>query len=248
MAARILVVEQDSDVRDLIVAALRGQEYEPVVASSGEEALRLLPSEHIDLVCFEVTLPGMDGFEAAEQLLANRATREIPFIFLTDRKSLHDRVRGLRIGAHAYVTKPFAFPELFATIDGILRRVQRRLAAPGVVGLMGSLSDMGIGAVLQAIEHEQRTGLLNVTSSERWGRVTFCAGKIVAAEAGRAQGEEAICELVHWHEGSYAFRPQPVSPAPPIAESCTSILVRAYQQYDEGRAGSDVEEPPNPTE
>jgi len=238
MAARILLVEPDSDVRDLIVAALAGQGHEVVVAPSGEDCLRLAQSEHIDLICLEVLLAGMDGFDTAQQLLGNPATRDIPFIFLTERKSLHDRVQGLRLGAHAYLTKPFAFPELFATLENVLRRTQQRLAAIGVVGLMGSLSDVGIGAVLQAIEHEQRTGVLNITSGEKWGRVTFSAGKIVGAEAGRAQNVPAIFELVRWHSGSYAFRAQAVPPAPPLAESCTSILVRAYQEYDEDRAES----------
>ncbi len=236
MAARILLVEQDSDVRDLIVDALVGQGYEVTVASSGEECLRIVRSQPVDLVCLEVALPEMDGFDAAGQLLGSPTTRAIPLIFLTERKSLHDRVRGLRLGAHAYLTKPFAFPELFATIDNVLHRTQQRLAALGVVGLMGSLSDVGIGSVLQAIEHEQRTGVLNITSGEKWGRVTFSVGKIVAAEAGKAQGVPAIFELVRWHSGSYAFRPQPISPAPPLAENCASILVRAYQDYDEKRA------------
>jgi len=233
---RVLLVEQDSDVRDLIVDALAGQGYEVVVAPSGEDGLRLAQSEHIDVICLEVLLPGMDGFDTAQQLLTNRTTRDIPFIFLTDRKSLHDRVRGLRLGAHAYLTKPFAFPELFATLENVLHRTQQRLSALGVVGLMGSLSEVGIGSVLQAIEHEQRTGVLNIASGEKWGRVTFSRGKIVAAEAGKAQGVPAICQLVRWHSGSYAFRPQPVPPAPPLADSCASILVRAYQEYDEQRA------------
>jgi len=236
MAARVLVVEEDADVRDLIVSALTEHGYEVVIACSGEECLQLAQSERVDLICLEVTLSGIDGFDTAEQLLGNRATRDIPLIFLTERKSLHDRVRGLQIGAHAYVTKPFAFLELLATLEGILRRTQQRLSALGVVGLMGSLRDVGIGAVMQAIEHEQRSGILNVTSGEKWGRITFWGGKVVGAEAGKAEGEEAVFELIRWPEGSYAFRPQPIPPQTPLAESCATLLVRAYQQFDEIRA------------
>jgi DNA-binding response OmpR family regulator len=233
MPARILVVEPASDVRDVVADALRGQGYSVTVVSSGEECLEIACSEHVDLICLEVLLPGLDGFETVEQLLSRPATRDIPFVFLTEQGSLDDRVRGLRLGAHAYLTRPFALPELLAAIEGILRRSQQRLAALGVVGLMGSLSDVGIGAVLQAIEHEQRTGLLTITSGSKWGRVGFSTGRIVGAEVGKAHGEAAIFELVRWHEGSYAFRPQSVPPGPALAESLASILVRAYQEYDE---------------
>jgi CheY-like chemotaxis protein len=246
MARRILVVDGDQDVRDLIVSGLTGEGYEVLAVPSGEVCLSVAPTERPDLISLEGALPGIDGFETARRLLADPRTRELPIIFLTSRASLRDRVEGLRLGAHAYLTKPFAFPELFATVAGVLQRAatggtHEAEGAPPIstgLGLMGSLGAISISTVIQAIEGEMQTGVLRVVSGTKWGQLVFCGGKIIAAAAGNLTGEEAIVDLVGWDTGTYAFRAETVEPKPAIADSATSVLMRALRHHDERRTAA----------
>jgi len=241
MAHRILAVDGDEEVRDLIVSGLEGEGYEVLPATTGEEALKLAREQRPDLLCLEVSLPGFDGFETVRQLLADPELRSIPFLFLTRKTGLRERVEGLRLGAHAYLAKPFAFPELFATVSGILQRApvaEADAAAPPAsmgLGLMGSLGAIGIASVIQALESERQTGVLRVVSGIKWGQLAFHEGKIVAAAAGNLIGEDAIAELVGWDSGTYAFRAETVEARPPIADSAVSVLMRALQRHDERR-------------
>jgi DNA-binding response OmpR family regulator len=236
MAARILVVEPERDVRDLVVAGLTGQGYDVLAASSGVECLAIAQSERLDLICMEVSLPGIDGFKTAERLRDDALAGHVPIVFLTARTSLNDRVEGLRLGAHAYLTKPFAFPELFATLDGILQRTQQEQPPSMDVGLTGSLDAIGIAGVIQAIEAEAQSGVLSVAAQTKWGRICFSAGKVVEAVTGAGSGDEAIYDMVSWKNGSYAFRVQRVRSRSALAENATSLLIRAFQRYDEDRS------------
>ena len=197
--------------------------------------------QSFDIICLEVELPGMGGFDVVNRLRETPRTREVPVVFLTSRSGLQDRVEGLRLGAHAYLSKPFAFPELYATVEGILRRTPAMQAASHAtpstgLGLMGSLGAISIASVIQAIEGEGQTGILSVVSGTRWGKVTFHRGRVVDAASNRASGEHAIYELVGWDSGTYAFRAQAVEQKPPLAENATSLLMRALQHQDERRA------------
>jgi len=238
------VVDGDRDVRDLIVSGLVGEGYEVLAAADGDRGLAVARAEGPDLICLEVALPGTDGFELARRLRSDPTLQTIPFIFLTSRTGLKDRVEGLRLGAHAYMAKPFAFPELFAAVGGILQRVPASDAAQGGVapstaaalGLMGSLGAISLAAVIQAIEGEMQTGVLRVVSGIKWGQLAFHRGKIISAAAGSLTAEDAVVELVGWDTGTYAFRTEAVEAKPPLAESATSVLMRALQHHDERRA------------
>ncbi len=240
MAARILVVEGDKNVLDLITSGLADDGYELVSVPSAEDALQVAKNDRVDLILLEVELPGMSGFDMVKQLRMDPAMQATPIIFLTGRTGLQDRVEGLRLGAHAYITKPFAFPELQATLDGVLQRApapaQAQSSAPPALGVMGSLGAISITSVIQAIEGEVQTGVLSVVSGTRWGKMSFHKGKIMDAASNNAKGEEAIYEFVGWDSGTYAFRAQAVEAKEPLAESATSILMRAVQHQDERQA------------
>jgi len=241
MARKILAIDGDDEVRDLIVSGLAGEGYEVLPAASGEEALAIAREQRPDLVCLEVALPGIDGFETVRRMLADPDLRGTPFLFLTGKTGLKERVEGLRLGAHAYLGKPFAFPELFATVSGILQRAPgpetEGAPAPSAgLGLMGSLGAISISGVIQALEGERQTGVLRIVSGIRWGQLAFHQGKIVGAAAGNVSGEEAIAELVGWETGTYAFRAEAVEARPPLADSAVSVLMRALKRHDERRA------------
>jgi two-component system, OmpR family, response regulator len=119
-AARILVVDDEPGVRDMICDTLRLSGYEPFEAADGFLALKWLRDNTVDLIISDINMPNMDGYELLERL---RATGdETPALMLTARGERGDVTRGLRLGADDYVTKPFGLEELMLRIAAILRR------------------------------------------------------------------------------------------------------------------------------
>jgi two-component system OmpR family response regulator len=117
---RVLVVDDEPNIVDVISMALRYQGFEVAEAGTGAEALSQVRAFRPHLVLLDVMLPDMEGFDVAERLGAQRA--DVPIIFLTARDSTEDKVRGLTTGGDDYVTKPFSLEELVARIRTILRR------------------------------------------------------------------------------------------------------------------------------
>ena len=117
--ARVLVVDDDHTVREVVVSYLRAHEHDVVEASDGETALRLMHDTPADLVVLDLMLPGIDGLEVCRRL---RETGEVPVIVLTALGNETDRVVGLERGADDYVTKPFSPRELALRVDSVLRR------------------------------------------------------------------------------------------------------------------------------
>jgi two-component system OmpR family response regulator len=117
---RVLVVDDEPNIVDVISMALRYQGFEVAEAGTGAEALSQVRAFRPHLVVLDVMLPDMEGFDVAERLGAQRT--DVPIIFLTARDSTEDKVRGLTTGGDDYVTKPFSLEELVARIRTILRR------------------------------------------------------------------------------------------------------------------------------
>lgn len=121
MAIRILIVEDDEHIGQMLQASLSIVHYESDLCGNGDEALDLLLSGRYDLALLDVMLPGMDGFDIMKQ--AQNSTT--PVIFLTARQDVADKVKGLRLGAEDYIVKPFETVELLARIEVVLRRAHR---------------------------------------------------------------------------------------------------------------------------
>lgn len=115
---KILVVEDEAAIRDLISINLSLVGYEVFKAEDGLEAKEFLESNRVDLILLDVMIPGIDGFSLIEKI----KKYNIPVIFVTAKESVLDRVKGLRLGAEDYIVKPFETIELLARIEVILRR------------------------------------------------------------------------------------------------------------------------------
>lgn len=118
--ARILVVDDEANITDLVATALRYEGFEVTTASTGRKALDAIAADAPDLVVLDVMLPDLDGFEVQRRLAAEQ--RRVPVLFLTARDSTEDTVHGLTIGGDDYVTKPFSLEELVARVRTVLRR------------------------------------------------------------------------------------------------------------------------------
>jgi len=117
---RVLVVDDEPSITELLTMALRYEGFETAAAHGGREALATIATFHPHLVVLDIMMPDIDGFEVARRLRAER--QEVPILFLTARDAAEDKVRGLTIGGDDYVTKPFSVEELVARIRAILRR------------------------------------------------------------------------------------------------------------------------------
>ena len=115
---RILAVDDERPIAELLRLSLTRAGYECVTAYDGIEAANLIEKEPFDLILLDIMLPGIDGFELMEYI---RSTG-IPVIFLTAKNAVSDRVKGLRMGAEDYMVKPFDILELMARVEGVLRR------------------------------------------------------------------------------------------------------------------------------
>jgi two-component system, OmpR family, alkaline phosphatase synthesis response regulator PhoP len=122
---RILVVEDDRDIADLIAHYIEKAGWQAHVVASGSEGLAQARQKAPDCLVLDVMLPGMDGLEVCRALRTDPATAAIPIIMLTARADETDRIVGLELGADDYVAKPFSPGELVARIRALLRRTQR---------------------------------------------------------------------------------------------------------------------------
>jgi len=119
MPAKILVVDDEPDILELVETRLAMVGYETITAESGEEALKLFFTARPDLALLDLEMPGMDGFELCERI---RQMSDVPIIFLTAFGSEAHRVKGLQVGADDYIVKPFSKNELVARVEANLRR------------------------------------------------------------------------------------------------------------------------------
>lgn len=132
---KILIVEDDLDVAEMLNAYFRVQGYEVFTVNWGEDGVRAAQTISPDLVILDIRLPDIDGFEVAKRLRDDRRTQEIPIIFLTEKRERADRLLGFEVGADDYITKPFDVQELRLRVRNALKRVSQGSLTNPVSGL-----------------------------------------------------------------------------------------------------------------
>lgn len=149
----ILIVEDDLDVSEMLNAYFRVQGYDCLPANWGEDALRIAESTPPDLAILDIRLPDIDGYEVARRLRASRHTRDIPIIFLTEKRERQDKLEGLALGAEDYITKPFDIQELRLRVRNALSRTSQNSLTHPVTGLPdGPLVDEHLQGLLGATD------------------------------------------------------------------------------------------------
>ena len=117
---RVLVVDDEKDVRNLVAAHLKRGRHEVLLAADADQALDIVDQEPIDLAIVDIMMPGMNGYELTAKLRERPATEELPIIVLTARAGGADRDHAFRVGADAYVQKPFELQRLTEEIASVL--------------------------------------------------------------------------------------------------------------------------------
>lgn len=189
VAVRILVVDDEVDLAEAVSRGLRREGYAVDVANDGLEALDKAMINAYDLVCLDITMPGIDGREVCRRIRAD-VDPQPRILMLTARDGLEDRVAGLDEGADDYLVKPFAFPELSARVRSLLRRDSRSVSAVVSVGELE----------LDDARHEARRGdrRLDLTAKE------FALLRYFMLHAGEVISQESLLEHV-WDEHADPF-------------------------------------------
>ena len=120
---RILLVEDEENIRDVVKLNLELENFEVVATGNGKDAIRYFHEQHFDLIILDVMLPEIDGFQICEQI--RLTDMEVPVIFLTATEAVGDRISGLKKGADDYLTKPFVLEELLLRINNLIKRTSK---------------------------------------------------------------------------------------------------------------------------
>ncbi len=160
---KILIIEDDLDVAEMLNAYFRVQGYEVFTVNWGEDGVRSCLTVQPDLVILDIRLPDIDGYEVARRLRGDRRTADVPIIFLTEKRDRSDRLQGLELGADDYITKPFDVQELRLRVRNALKRVSQGSLTNPVTGLpegalvdekiSESLGKDGLGILFVAIDN-----------------------------------------------------------------------------------------------
>jgi DNA-binding response OmpR family regulator len=122
----ILIVEDQANTAEMLTTYLRGQGYEVTAVGWGRDALAFVEGTIPDLVLLDIRLPDIDGYEVCRRLRIRQRTKNIPVIFLTERREREDKLMGLATGAVDYITKPFDVQELRLRVQNVLHHLSRR--------------------------------------------------------------------------------------------------------------------------
>ncbi len=147
---KILIVEDDLDVAEMVTAYFRAQGYEVTTVNWGEDGVRACQAKHPDLAILDIRLPDIDGYEVARRLRRDRRTAHVPIIFLTEKRERADKLQGLELGADDYITKPFDIQELRLRVRNALQRISQGSLTNPVSGLPeGALVDERLAAAIK---------------------------------------------------------------------------------------------------
>jgi two-component system, OmpR family, response regulator len=206
-SARLLVVDDEATILELLSGSLRLAGFEVVTAASGAEAVRAAASSRPDLVLLDVMMPDGDGFEALRRIRAGGS--EIPVIFLTARDEVPDRVKGFDIGGDDYVTKPFSLDELLGRIRAVLKR-----SRPDTPGSRLRVADLELD---EGAHEVRRDGAVVALTPTEYRLLQF-----LMVNAGRVVSKGQILDQVWGHDDSDRDGN--------VVEPCVSYLRRKVDQ------------------
>jgi DNA-binding response OmpR family regulator len=245
MAPHVLVADDDAWILRMVATVLEKRGYSVESAVDGDDAMARALARTPDLLITDVMMPKMDGWALVRNLRARVELAMLPVIFLTALSSEDDRIRGFRLGADDYVTKPFRFEELDLRVAKTLRRtaqnVQDARDQLGGSGLRGDLSQVGLASLLVLIEMERKTGLLQLRSfANSSAQILVRDGKVVHARLDEAEepvDAECVYHLLTWAAGEFEFITCMVEGVDRVNVSTTHLLMEGARLLDESNAG-----------
>ena len=234
---RLLLVDGDPKSLRVLDVSLKKAGFDVTTATSGREALTLLEASQPDLIISDTDLDEMDGFELCSQIKARPEWAKIPFLFVSGRKSIEDKIRGLELGVDDYLTKPIYIKEIGIRVRTALQRAERERMESrreGRTRFAGDLSDVGVVDLVQTIELNRKSGIIHIVNRDtRRGSIFFRDGKVIDAEVSRLSGANAIYRLFSWSEGQFAVEFKQIRRHDVIDTPMAPLLMEGMRRLDE---------------
>ncbi len=233
----LLLVDGDPKSLRVLDVSLKKAGFSVVTAENGAVALARLERQAPDLVISDTHMAEIDGFELCRRLKQRPEWARIPFIFLTEEKSIEDKIRGLELGVEDYLTKPIYLKEIVTRVRILLQRQQReRLESKRDTRtkFAGQLVDVTLVDLVQTIEINRKSGIIHMASRDgRRAAVYFRQGKIIDAEVGRLSGPDAMYRLFSWSDGEFEMEFKNVRRKDVLEISSQQLLMEGMRRLDE---------------
>jgi DNA-binding response OmpR family regulator len=222
----------------VLEVSLRKAGFTVTTAVSVTDALDKLALHTPDLIISETTFPDDgEGFELPRRVRATPDWADIPFIFLTAEGSIENKIKGLELGVDDYLTKPIYIKEIVTRINILLQKRQRlrfEERKDGHTRFAGRVADMPVVDVIQTIEISRKSGVIQFTGDRgRQATIYFRDGRVIDAEAGALQGEDAIYRLLTWNDGEFEVVFRTVRRREVITTSSQGLLMEGMRRLDE---------------
>lgn len=195
---KILIVDDEENIRHLLRLAFEDG-FEVVEAVDGMDAFEKAVQHKPHIILSDIMMPRLDGYGLYRKIKSRPETASIPFVFVSAKKDVDERVVGLEMGADDYITKPFSIKELKAKVRSITKKINDMKELGSLEGL---LKEVDLVDVIQLIEMGRKTGMLLLESSKGPGRVYFEHGVPTYAMMENCTGMDAFYTMLSWKESS----------------------------------------------
>jgi DNA-binding response OmpR family regulator len=233
----LLLVDGDTRSLRVLEVSLRKAGFTVTPAVSVKDALDKLELHTPDLIICETKFTNdVDGFELRRRVRSSADWAEIPFVFLTSETAIENKIRGLELGVEDYLTKPIYIKEIVTRINILLQKKQRAGFEERKDGVRfaGRVADMPVVDVIQTIEISRKSGVIHFTGMQgRTAAIYFRDGRVIDAEAGTLQGEDAVYRLLTWSEGEFQVEFRTVRRREAITTSSQGLLMEGMRRLDE---------------
>ena len=226
---RILIIEPNLELGGVLQEYLAKSGFEVRTIQAAQQALQAISQETPDLVLCEEELPDMDGLAFSSALRGVSGLDRLPLILISGDSAPEHRLACLDSGAHDYLLKPFSMKELVRRCRQHIEFSQR-----GTLGeLSGDLSHFKTTDILQMLEANQSTGVLQIETREAQGEIHLLDGYICGGFSGPERGEEAIYRLVPLRQGRFTFVHSDIRSNIQSVRSTTEFMMEALRRHDE---------------
>jgi len=202
---RILIADDEANIVKILEFEFKKNGYDVLTAFDGEEALWVAERDHPDLIVSDIMMPKMDGYELCRRVKANPDLRATPFLFLTAKTGIENRIQGYAIGGEKYITKPCNRAELLKIIDMRLRYADKAKAlfAEKAKKFSGDLSIISIFSLLDMFFMGSWSGYIDLASNGQTGRIEITNATITICTLNGQSANDTLAKLLSWNQGTF---------------------------------------------
>ncbi|MRR08657.1 response regulator [bacterium] len=203
---KILIADDEANIVKILEFELKKNNYDVLTAFDGEEALWVAERDRPDLIVSDIMMPKMDGYELCRRVKANPDLRAIPFLFLTAKTGIENRIQGYAIGGEKYITKPCNRAELLKIIDMRLKYADKakKMFAEKAKKFQGDLSIISIFSLLDMFFMGGWSGYIDLASGDgQTGRIELENATIGICTLNGQSGSDTLSRLLAWNQGTF---------------------------------------------